>query len=281
MFARLGVSVTVLEAMPHVLPAEDPTIGITLGQYLEPEGLAIHAGVRVERVSHDTGGFSVAFRDVSGSPRQVKADELLVATGRRANTTGFGLEELGVQLGSKGEVVVDSHLMTSVPGVYAAGDVIGDPMLVYVAAHAGALAAENALIGDGRRYDLAGLPRVTFTDPAVASVGMTESEAISAGIEVAATRMGLEHVPRAQASRDQRGFIALVAERTTRRIIGAQILAAEAGELIVEPTLAIKHGLTIDDLTSTFHPYLTASEGIRLAAQTFDRDVSTLSCCAA
>ena len=152
---------------------------------------------------------------------------------------------------------------------------------VYVAAYGGALAAENALTGNGRRYDLSALPKVTFTDPAVASAGLTADQARTQGIEPLASTLPLEYVPRALAARDTRGFVKLIADAATRKIIGAHIIAAEAGEMITEPALAIKFGLTIEDLTSTFHPYLTLSEGIKLAAQTFTKDVAKLSCCAA
>ncbi len=122
---------------------------------------------------------------------------------------------------------------------------------------------------------------MTFTDPAVASVGLTEDQARTQGIQSLASKLPLEHVPRALAARDTRGFIKLVADAGTKKIIGAHILAAEAGEMITEPTLATKLGLTIEDLTATFHPYLTLSEGIKLAAQSFDKEVAKLSCCAA
>jgi mercuric reductase len=154
-------------------------------------------------------------------------------------------------------------------------------MFVYVAAYGGTLAAENALTGNVRRYDLTALPKVTFTDPAVASVGLSEDQARARGIEPLVSKLPLGHVPRALAARDTRGFVKLVADAATRKLIGAHILAAEAGEMITEPVLAIKLGLTIEDLTSTFHPYLTLAEGIKLAAQTFTKDVAKLSCCAA
>jgi mercuric reductase len=280
MFARLGVRVTVLEALPRVIAAEDSDIGNALADYLRSEGLDVHTDVRVDRVSRGSDGYEVQYHGGSDA-RTARADQLLVATGRRANTAGFGLDTIGVTLGKKREIVVDEFLQTTNPTVYAAGDVIGDPMFVYAAAYGGALAAENALTGNARRYDLSALPTVTFTDPAVSSVGLTEDQARAQGIEPLVSRLPLEHVPRALAAHDTRGFIKLVADAGTRRIIGAHILAAEAGEMITEPTLAIKVGLTIEDLTSTFHPYLTLSEGVKLAAQTFTKDVAKLSCCAA
>ena len=279
MFARLGVRVTVLEALPRVVPAEDPAIGEALAEYLCAEGLEIHAGATISKVDRAS-EYTVHFR-CGGTEAVATGEELLVAAGRRANTSGLGLDDAGVALGKKGEIVVNEYLATTNPDIYAAGDVIGDPMFVYVAAHGGALAAENALRGNARRYDLSALPTVTFTDPAVASVGLTETQARTRGIEPIVAHLDLSHVPRALAARDTRGFVRLVADARTRHILGAHILAAEAGEMVTEPALAIRFGLTIDDLTQAFHPYLTLSEGIKLAAQTFDRDVAKLSCCAA
>jgi mercuric reductase len=279
MFARLGVRVSVLEALPRIVPAEDPAVGDALARYLEEEGLEIHAGVKIERVEFDGCYRVVLSRD--RELRTLQGERLLVATGRRANSGGLALESAGVELGKRGEIRVDGYLQTANPEIYAAGDVIGDPMFVYVAAYAGAVAAENALGGNRQRYDLTALPRVTFTDPAVASVGLTEAGAREQGIEALVATLELEHVPRSLAARDTRGFIKLVADAKSRKILGAHILAAEAGEMITEPALAIKYGLTIEDIVGSFHPYLTLSEGIKLAAQTFDKDVARLSCCAA
>lgn len=279
MFARLGVAVTILARQNRVLSKEDPEIGLGLTEYLREEGIDVRTEITVERVDR-AGRYRVQISR-NGQAEVLEADQLLVAAGRRANTKGFGLEAIGVVLGNKGEIVVDDHLETNVLGVYAAGDVVGEPMFVYVAAYDGALAAENALTGNTRRLDLTAVPGVTFTDPAVASVGLTEAEARAGGIEPLVSRLPMEHVARSLAAHDTRGFVKLVADPVTRKILGAQILASEAGEMITEPALAVKFGLTIEDITSTFHPYLTLSEGIKLAAQTFDKDVGKLSCCAA
>lgn len=279
LYARLGTRVTVLEAMQTLVPAEDAEIGAELVEHLRDENLEVRTGVSIGRVTRSAAGYSVEASTQDRS-ENFMAEQLLVATGRRANTRGFGLEDAGVRVGKKGEIQVNDYLQTSRPEVYAAGDVIGDPMFVYVAAYGGNLAAENALNGNSRRYDLSTLPRVTFTDPQVASVGLTEKEARAKSIDVAVSKLPLSYVPRALAARETRGFIKLVADRHTNRLVGAHILATEAGEMIQEPTLAIKHGISIDDLAAAFHPYLTLGEGIKLAAQTFTKDVKKLSCCA-
>lgn len=280
MFSRMGAHVTVLEALPTVLPTEDAELGRALADYLRTEGLDVRVGVHIDHVTRSGDEYHLSVTE-DGQARSVRAGQLLVATGRRANTRGFGLEEVGVTVGKKGEILVNEFLQTANPDIYAAGDVIGDPAFVYVAAYGGSLAAENALKGNARRFELTALPKVTFTDPAVASVGLTEEQARANGIAAIVSKLPMEHVPRSLAARDTRGFVKLVADGETRKIIGAHILSTEAGEMITEPALAIKFGLTIEDLTSTFHPYLTLAEGIKLAAQTFDKDVATLSCCAA
>ena len=280
LFARFGVQVMVLEAGTQVAMAEEPEIGKALVCYLEDEKVRICTNVTITRVERRDGGYLMHIQ-TNGKPDVCRAEQLLVATGRRPKTSGFGLEEAGVRLGSRGEIVVNEHLQTTNPDIYAAGDCIGDPMYVYVAAYAGGLAAENALSGVGRVYDLTALPHVTFTDPQIASVGLTERQARAKGLRVQTSVLPLEHVPRAQASRNIKGLIKLVAEEATGRLVGAHVLAAEAGEVIQEATLAIRFGLTVQDIADTFHPYLTMAEGLKLAALTFKKDVSKLSCCAA
>ncbi|MBP8153740.1 MAG: mercury(II) reductase [Nitrospira sp.] len=280
LFARFGVHVMVLESGPQVAMAEEPEIGEALVRYLEDEKVRICTNVTIIRVERRDGGYLV-HTQTDGKPEVCRAERLLVATGRRPNTSGIGLVDAGVVSGAKGEIVVNDHLQTSNPDIYAAGDCIGDPMYVYVAAYAGGLAVENALSGVGKVFDLTALPHVTFTDPQIASVGLTERQAKAQGLRVQTAVLPLEHVPRALASRNTKGLIKLVAEQETSRLLGAHVLAAEAGEVIQEATLAIRFGLTVQDVVDTFHPYLTMVEGLKLAALTFKKDVSKLSCCAA
>jgi len=280
LFTRFGVQVMVLESGPYVAMAEEPEMGEALVRYLESEKVRICTNTRILKVARMGRNYRV-YAEINGASEVCSAEQLLVATGRRPNTAGFGLEEAGVTLGGRGEIVVNQHLQTSNADIYAAGDCIGDPMFVYVAAYAGGLAAENALTGVGKVYDLTALPHVTFTDPQMASVGLTEQQAKAKGLQVQTAVLPLQNVPRALAARNTKGLIKLVAEEDTGRLVGAHVLAAEAGEVIQEATLAIRFGLTVQDLADTFHPYLTMVEGLKLAALTFKKDVSKLSCCAA
>ena len=203
----------------------------------------------------------------------------MVGLGRAANTEGLGLESLGVEAGSGG-VVVGEDLQTSVPGIHAAGDVIGDPLYVYAAAYEGNLAAENALTDATTPRDYTAIPWVIFTDPQVAGVGLNEKEAAAQGIEVDVSVVPMTHVSRALAARDTRGFVKLLRARGEDRLVGARVLAPEGGEQIMEPSLMIKFGLPVSETARHFHPYLTQGEAVKLAALGFDRDVATLSCCA-
>lgn len=272
-YRRLGVDVTVL-ARSTLLTRDDPELGEVLQQAFEAEGIRVLNETHIQRVSYEAGRFIVAL----GTAR-IEAERLLVATGRRPNTEGLGLEQAGVTTDRHGAIVVDDHLLTSAPNIYAAGDCSAMPQLVYVAAAAGTRAAINMTGGDAS-LDLSVVPEVIFTDPSVATVGLDEGQARTAGIETVSRRLDLENVPRALANFDTRGFVKLVAEASSHRLIGAQILAHNAGEMIQTAALAIRHRMTVQELGDTLFPYLVMSEGIRLAAQTFTKDVSQLSCCA-
>lgn len=280
MFARFGVKITLLEVLPRIAPLEEPEISKALTHYLQQEKMDVHAGVMIERVEKKKEGYHLTV-EINGKSKRITSEQLLVAAGRRPNTSRLNLLAAGVAVGKRGEIIVNEYLQTTNPNVYAAGDVIGDPMFVYVTAYAGALAAENALNNAGKTYDLFAVPRVTFTDPQIASVGLTEAQAREKGHAVKTSIIFAKDVPRALAARDPRGLIKLVVDETDGRLLGAHILATEAGDVIQEATLAIRLGLTYKDLIQTFHPYLTWAEGIKLAAITLEKDVHQLSCCAA
>ena len=227
------------------------------------------SGTASTRVVHTEGGAAV------------EGDTILVATGRRARVDALDLAAAGIQVDDRGSVRVDDHLRTTNPAVYAAGDVAGGPQFVYVAAALGHLAAANALSNGHDTIDDTGLPGVVFTDPQLARAGMTEAEVLAAGHDCDCRLLELDNVLRALVDHDTRGEIKLVADRRTGKVLGVHALADGAGDLILAGVYAIKFGLTISDLASTWAPYLTMSEALRLAAQSFTRDVDQLSCCAA
>jgi len=272
-FLRLGSKVT-LVARTTLLSKEDPAIGEGLADILTAEGMHILTQTGVKNVHHDGKRFHV-----TAGNETLTGDALLVATGRRPNTDSLDLAAAGVQTDASGAIIVDAHLRTSAEHVYAAGDCTNQPQFVYVAAAGGTRAAINMLGGD-TALDLTTMPAVVFTDPQVATVGLTEAQAKAQGIAAESRTLALENVPRALANFDTRGFIKLVAEKQTGRLLGAQVLAAEGGEIIQTAALALRARLTIHDLADQLFPYLTMVEGLKLTAQTFTRDVKQLSCCA-
>lgn len=282
MFARLGVKTTVLQRSGHILPTESTDLTDALADYLRDEGIEIQTGVTVHSVR--PGGEGVVVEaSIDGEPQAFSAARILLATGRTPNTASLNLESLGLTRDKRGFIQVDEYLQTGVPGIYAAGDVIGVPMFVYTAAYEGALAAENACAPQGtepRSRDYRPLPWVVFTDPQVAGVGMDESQAGAAGFDAETVTLPMIKVPRCLAARETRGFLQLIRDRGNDRILGARVFAHEGSELMMEISLAILHEMTAKDLASMFHPYLTLGEAVKLAALSFGRDVNKLSCCA-
>ncbi|MBZ0321310.1 MAG: mercury(II) reductase [Anaerolineae bacterium] len=279
MMARLGVNVLILQRSTRLVPEHEPEIGRAIQNYLLDEGIGVITGVQVEYLNRE-GATRVVHARVMGQPREFRADHLLMALGREPNTAALGLEQVGVQTDANGFILVNEFQQTTNPNIFAVGDVTTNPELVYVAAASGNIAARNALGGEHQALDLSVVPQVIFTDPQIATVGLTEQAAQKQNHEVQVSTVSLEHVPRALAARDTRGFIKLVADTGSGRLLGAHIVAAEAGEVIQTATLAIKFGLTIEDMTSTFFPYLTQVEGLKLAALAFHKDITRLSCCA-
>ncbi len=272
-FRHLGSKVTVI-ARSTLLSKEDPDIGESLQTIFKDEGITVLTHSSPEAISHDGKQFTVSLKN-----QTLQGDQLLVATGRQANTANINLELVGVKTDSQGRIVIDDHMRTSVNNIYAAGDCTTLPQFVYVAAAAGTRAARN-MTGDDVAIDLSVLPAVVFTTPQVATVGLSETQAKKQGLDVNTRSLDLENVPRALANFDTRGFIKLVAEKESGRIVGCQVVATEGGEIIQSAGLAIRNDMTIDDLAGQLFPYLTMVEGLKLCAQTFNKDVKQLSCCA-
>lgn len=279
MFARFGSKVMVLQRSDRILPTETPDLTDSLTTYLSEDGIDVITGVTARSVRRE-GGEIVVETVIGDVTREFRGSHILVTTGRRPNTADLGLKHIGVELNQGGFVTVDDTMRTTAPGVFAAGDVVGDQMFVYTAAYEGALAARNALHDTFNQRDYTALPWVVFTDPQVAGVGLDERQAAEQGIDFEVSKLPMSHVPRCLAARDTRGFIELIRDKSSDRLVGARILAPEGSELLMELCLAIKHGIMIGELASSFHAYLTLGEAVKLAAIAFGKDVSKLSCCA-
>ncbi|MBA0127660.1 mercury(II) reductase [Haloechinothrix sp. YIM 98757] len=281
LLARLGVRVDVVEMLDRLAPTEEPEISEAVSGVFRDEKIGVHAGTTLAGVHRDGEGIRAELHGSDGDSYELRAQELLVATGRTPVTDGLDLDSVGVRLGESGEVAVDAGLRTDNPRIWAAGDVTGHPQFVYVAGAHGTLVVDNAFHGAARELDYHHLPRVTFTDPAIAAAGLTEAEAQQAGYDCDTRVLPLRYVPRAQVNRDTRGLVKLVAEHGTGRLLGAHMLAEGAGDVIATAVHALHSSMSVYELGELWCPYLTMAEALKLAAQTYTRDITTLSCCAA
>tara|TARA_R110000744_G_scaffold91550_1_gene177528 strand:+ start:49425 stop:50855 length:1431 start_codon:yes stop_codon:yes gene_type:complete len=278
MFSRAGVKVTIC-CRTRLLPEAGPEISEALKASFEAEGIEVCSGVGYQRIEQTPKGVQLHC-ETSGGTQIVTAEKVLIAAGRRPNTEHLGLAEVGVEVDGRGGIVVDGHMRTSNTSIYAAGDVTGRDQFVYMAAYGAKLAAKHAAGQPVDPYDNRTMPWVVFSDPQIAGVGMTASEAIDAGYEVKESIAPLNQVPRALAAADTRGLIKLVADEKTDKLLGAQIMAPEGADSIQTMVMALKFGMTTKELGAMIFPYLTTVEGLKLAAQGFEKDVTKLSCCA-
>ncbi len=270
-FCRFGAAVTQVEQGPRPLMREDADVGELLAARLVEDGVRVLTGHRALRVESEGDHHVLVCGDADGNEVCVAFDALLVAVGRRPNTEGLGLESLGIATDERGGVVVDEYLRTSVPTVYACGDVIGPYQFTHTASHEAWYASVNALFGPFKRFkvDYSVIPWTTFTDPEVARVGLNEQEAERGGIAVEVTRFSLEELDRALADGEGRGFVKVLTPPGKDRILGATIVGHHAGELLSEFVTAMKWGLGLKKIMSTIHVYPTLAEANKFAASTW------------
>ncbi len=278
-YNRFGTKVQIVHRSERILRTQMPDVTDELHKHLADDGIDIQLNNTIQKISKTKNGIVVEAVQ-NGQIKTYEATHLLIATGTKPNTKGFGLEEIGVNLGPKSHIKVSAKQETSLPHIYAVGDCTNTPAFVYTAAYEGKIAVQNAFSGMNKDADYTGLPWVVFTDPQVAGAGMDENGAEKAGIPYETSVVPLSEVPRSQVALDTRGFIKLIRNPETDKLIGARIVAPEGGELAMQTSLAIKYGITVEELANSFHPYLTLSEGVKLAAITFNKDVAELSCCA-
>ena len=280
-FNRLGVKVRIIEFTDRVLRSQTRDISLELEKYIKSEGIELLPGFRAKKIEKDGSTILIHGTDDKRPFKTLHENGLiLMATGTKANTAGLGLEYTGVQTDEHGHIIVNDQMATTAPHIFAAGDVCNTPPYVYTAAYEGKNAVENAFKSMGKKIDYSSLPWVVFTDPQVAGAGMDEGEAEARGIPFETSVIKLKDVPRAIAANDTRGFIKLIRNPASDKLLGIRVVAPEGGELVRQASMAIKYGITVSDLAEDLYPYLTLSEGIKLAAITFGKDVSRLSCCA-
>ncbi|MFK5925019.1 MAG: mercury(II) reductase [Desulfuromusa sp.] len=277
-FNRMGTKVILVARAPRILRVQEPEISDALRACFESEGIEVRTETKVLEVSQGTSGKQIRVTTAAGE-QTLEAEEILLATGVRGNVDNLGLEEMGVEIIDNDRVQVNDQMQTSISHIYAAGDVSGRKRLETVAAKEGKLAVENAFANAGKSIDFSSVPYAVFTDPEVASVGMTEAEYMAQYGTCSCRTIPMDMVPRAVAVNDTRGLLKMVVHHETSKIMGVHILAPNASEMIHEATLAVKFGLSVDDLIDTVHIFPTYCEAIKMAAQAFRRDISTMSCC--
>lgn len=281
-YNRLGSKVRILEFTDRPLRTQTMDISLEIEKHLKAEGIELFPNYRIQLIENREGVKLISGVNMKNNEKFefIEKGEIVVATGTVANTIGLDLEGIGVTLDEKGSIIVNAKQETNIDNVYAVGDCTNTPSFVYTAAAEGKTAALNAIEDAELSTDYKGLPWVVFTDPQIAGAGMDEIEAESRGIPFETATLPLSSVPRAIAALDTRGFIKLIRNPESDELLGIRVVAPEGGELVMQASLAIKYAINVEELASTLFPYLTLSEGVKLAAITFTKDVKELSCCA-
>lgn len=285
MFSRFGTEVTILERSAQLLAhGYEPEVGQSIGGVFADEGIYVVTRAAVQSVRHENGEV-VATATVGTRQRQYRAEKLLIATGRRPITDNIAIERSSVRIGDRNEVVVDKHLRTNVPHIFAAGDVIGmqadSQMATPVGSQDGRIAAHNALSGEAPRpVNHRVIPRAIFTDPQIGIVGMTEAQAVNAGHNCWCNTVPMSLVPRAGAIRDTKGLIKMVADSDTDEVLGVSMVGPNAGEVIHEAAMALRFRAKVHDFIDLLHVYPTIAEALKIAAISKYKDPAKLSCCA-
>lgn len=263
-FQRLGTKLTVVEGLDRILATMDKDLGDPVAKQIKADGGEILTGTKAVSWREENGKALVKV-DTGGQTREIPADVVLVAVGRRPITQGLAIEKSGVKI-EKGFIVVDERMQTSVPGIYACGDVVGQPMLAHKSSHEGELIAE-IIAGKNRINDARTIPAVVFTEPEIATAGMSKSEAEAKGHKVTEGKFPFSVSGRAMAIDEMKGFVKVIADAEDERILGVSIVGPEASDLISEAALAIEMGAYVPDVALTIHPHPTLGEAVMEAAK--------------
>ncbi len=271
-FARLGSSVTQVEMLSRILLREDPEVSEIVKTRFENEGISVLVNHRAKQVRQKDGKDYLVVES-EGQDREIEFDAIIIAVGRAARSSGFGLEELGVRLNPNKTIEVNEYLQTNIPTIYACGDVAGPYQFTHVAAHQAWYASVNSLFGGFKRFkaDYSVIPWATFTEPEVARVGLNEIEAGEQNIAHEVTVYGIDDLDRAIVDSEDHGFVKVLTEPGKDRILGVTIVGEHAGDLIAEYVLAMKHGLGLNKILGTIHIYPTLSEANKYVAGNWKR----------
>lgn len=279
MFSRFGTKVTILQRGPSIFPPAEKALTDRLKEILEKEGIVIKTNVDVKSARKENGKKILSYT-VAGKVEEVSADEILLAAGKTPNTDGLGLDKIGTNIDAKKAIVVNQNFQTYSKNIFAVGDVTNLPMrLETTAGREGTLAAENALKGATLSIDYDTVPFTIFTDPQLAGVGSSESRQMKEQGVCNCRTVSFKTVPKAIIMRRTEGLIHMAVDTKSPKIVGVQILAPNASELIAEAMMIVKNKNTIDDVVNSLPMFPTLSEAIKIAALSFTKDISKLSCC--
>lgn len=267
---RLGSEVTILEAAPAFMPAADEQVAKEALRAFVKQGLKIHLGVQIDKVAQNKAEVTVSWRDAQGAAQELLADKLIVAVGRVPNTEGLGGKEAGLKLDAAGRIEVDEHCRSNLPNVYAVGDVVRGPMLAHKASEEGVMVAE-IIAGQAGHCDLNLVPWVMYASPEIAWVGKTEQQLKKDGVAYKAGQFPFMANGRARALGDTTGFVKILADAASDRILGVHIIGAMASELIQQAVLAMSFSASSEDLARTIHAHPSLSEVIHEAALAVDK----------
>lgn len=280
-YSRLGIKVRIIETANRVLYTQTPDISKELKNCMENENIEIlldYKIIKFEKKNDST----IMYCETSDNTNIILTEngKVVITAGIKPNTERLGLQNLKITTDKNGNIMVNKKMETNIPGIYAAGDAANTPAYVYTAAYEGKIAVGNAFTGNDKSTDYSFLPWVIFTDPQVSGVGLDEAQAEKQNIPFEISKIYLNEIPHAITARDTRGFIKLIRNSETNKLIGARIIAPNSGEVIQQLSMALKYGISVNELAENFYPYLTLSEGIKLAAIAFEKDIGKLSCCA-
>jgi mercuric reductase len=275
---HFGSKITVIEAMDSLLPQTEPEISSAMKRFLEKEGMKFHLGARIGSVNRSGNGKSIDIITHNGKEK-IEVQEIIVATGRHANTQYLNLKSAGVEVDSRGQIVTSEKMKTSTPGIYAAGDCVSKKMFLETLAAREGVIAVNNMFGEDLTIDYDSSTWAVFTSPQIAGVGMTENEFSKKNGSCSCRVFSLENLTKASIMGETEGVIKIIVDPNDNRIVGMHIMAPNATDIITEGAYAVRNGYTIDDIIATSHIFPSFSEGIKLAAQSFIRDLSKMACC--